>query len=82
MKNIFCIFNIHKWEVTKSIRASNLIFLIQKTKKILKRSTYELENDFIVYDKTCKRCKKQNSEIKETRKMLEEKLTENLRKKI
>lgn len=81
MKNILCIFNLHKWETKKAIKASNLILLIKKSKAILKKSTFELENDYIIEDKKCTRCGKEISDISDTKKFFEEKLSNTLRKK-
>lgn len=81
MKNILCIFNLHKWEIKKSIKASNLISLIKKSKAILKKSTFELENDYVIEDKKCVRCEKEISDIIDTKRLFEEKLSNTLRKK-
>jgi len=80
MKNIFCLLGIHKWGVVKKISASSLIFLLKKNKGILKKSTYELREDYTVEDRKCLRCPKKDFEIGETKKLLEEKLSKTLRK--
>ena len=76
--NIICLFK-HKWKIEKSIKASNLILLIKKHKAILKRSTFELEKDYVVEDRKCARCGKENFEIGDTKKLFEQELANNLK---
>jgi len=81
MKNILCYFNIHKWKTKKTVKASNLIFLLKKSKGILKRSTFKLDKDYVIEDKECIRCGKETFEINDTKKYLEEMLVKSLKKK-
>ena len=81
MKNIFCLCEIHKWKVIKKITAFNLLFLLKKHKGILKRSTFKLEKDYLIYDKECERCGKKDLNISDTKNYLEEMLIKNIKGK-
>jgi len=80
MKNLLCLLGFHKWVVIKKITAFNLIFLLKKHKGILKKSSFELEKDYLIKDKECERCKKRTDDIAETKKFLEETLITHIKK--
>jgi len=81
MKSIFCLVGIHHWRRIKSIKASNLIFLIKKYSNILGNSKYKINDDYIVEDRKCSKCDIKDLKIEVTKKYFEELLIQHLKLK-
>ena len=80
-KKLSCKLGFHDWKVIKSIRLSNLVFLIKKHSELLNRVNYTVDKDYIVYDKECKNCGKKDLNIDITKELLIEHISELLKTK-
>lgn len=80
-KKISCKLGLHNWKVIKSIKLSNIIFSIKKHHQSLSKVNYDLDYDYIVYDRECIDCKLQDFNIDKTKKVILNKLNEMIMKK-
>lgn len=80
-KKLSCKLGLHDWKVIKSIRLSNLIFLIKKHSELLNKVNYTINDDYIVYDRECKRCGKKDFNIDDTKALLIEHISDMLKSK-
>jgi len=82
-KSVRCKIGFHNWQVVKSIKLSNLIFIIKKHKPILKNVNLNYDFDYLVTNRECKECGVKDFEIDNTKKVLEEEMFTiiNLKKK-
>ena len=81
-KKFACKLGFHNWIVIKSIRLSNIIFLLKKHNKLLNKINYDLDYDYIVYDRKCKNCNKEDFNIDITKKIITEKIIKTLKTKL
>ena len=80
-KKLSCKLSLHDWKVIKSIRLSNIVFLIKKHSELLKKVDYQLDDDFVVYDKKCKICSKEDLNIDITKELIIKKMKNLLKAK-
>lgn len=69
LRNILCFIGIHRWKIVRSISASNLLFFIKKKKQFLNKIQYNIDKDFMIYDRECIFCSKKDYNIDETKKI-------------
>jgi len=81
-KKLSCKLGLHTWKVIKSIKLSNIVFLVRKHHSVLEKVNYIPDKDYIVYDKECRNCKLQDFDIDITKKLIIEKLNTVLTNKI
>lgn len=70
LRNILCFVGIHKWKIVKSISASNLLFLIKKKRQFLNKIKYDIDKDFMIYDRECIFCSKKDYNINRAKEIL------------
>jgi len=75
-KKLSCKLGLHDWKVIKSIKLSNVIFLIRKHYQLLSKVNYDPEYDYIIYDRECLHCQLQDFNIDETKKVVLNKLND------
>jgi len=82
IKDIRCKIGRHDWKTIKSIKISNLIFIIKKHKPILKNVNLGYDTDYIVKNRKCKICGAKDYELDHSRMVLEEKMFSKIKIKL
>lgn len=80
-KNLSCKIGFHNWKTVKSIKLSNLIFLVKKQNKVLNNVNLYIDFDYIVYDRTCQDCGVKDFNIKSVFNSLKDRMFKQLKNK-